>query len=428
MGIIWDGSKYQAGEVNFSLLKGEIDLAILRVQYGYTTPDTAYSSFVASCKQYGIPFNSYAFFAAVSPSDAIAEAKTDNTRMDKSTVVAWIDVETMDITSGKDSDLQTAVNDYYDTLKADGWSKVGIYSGEYFYNSHGLANCKKDCLWIAAYGTNNGTMQTAYRPQIPGVDLWQYTSVGKLAAINGNADLSVLVGSKPLSYFTGQVEPLPVHACLDEPSAGATLQGSDRVRGWALDAAGVDSIDILVDGLSVGQATLGQSRPDVQTAYPLYNNGNSGFFYELDTTKIKDGAHTLSIKVNGKTGTLTIPNISVTVAQPAPAPVEPTPAATPAVSTPAPAPAPVDAQTVAVSGTLQTPAQVYIKVPDLEGGKLGYVHDYIMNRGWWIDITKNDDDTLNLEVGIFIKGSKPYSDFINFLKDGDYTYSESDSQ
>jgi GH25 family lysozyme M1 (1,4-beta-N-acetylmuramidase) len=422
MGIIWDGSKYQANEVDFSKLAGEIDLAILRDQYGYTTLDTSYTTFVSECKKYGIPFNTYAFFAAVSTSDAVAEAKSDNSRMDKASVVAWIDVETMSIKSGKDSDLQAAVNAYYDELKADGWSKVGLYSGEYFYNSHGLANCKKDCLWLAAYGTNNGTMQTAYRPQVSGVDLWQYTSVGKLAAVNGNCDLSILVGSKPLSYFTGKTDPQPVRACIDEPLPGATLQGSAAVRGWALDEKGVDSIDILIDGNVVGQATLGGSRPDVEKAYPLYNTSTSGFDYHLDATTIAPGAHTLAIKVHGKTGELTTATNAITVVAQAPeaAPTE--------TKTSEPAPAPMDAQTVAVSGDTQTPSQVYITVPNLEGSKLGDVHDYIMNRGWWIKITKNDDDTLNLEVGIFIKDSKPYNDFLNFLKDGDYHYTESDHE
>lgn len=405
MGIIWDGSEWQAGEVDFSKLKGEIDLAILRDQFGYTHKDNQYDAFVAACKQYGIPFNTYAFFDAVSPSDAIAEAKSDNTRMDKSSVVAWIDVETMSIKSGSNADLQTAVDDYYDTLKADGWSKVGIYSGEYFYNSHGLANCKKDCLWIAAYGTNNGSMQTAYRPQIAGVDLWQYTSVGKLAAVNGNADLSVLVGSKPLSFFTGETT-----------SQGFAVGDSVAVASWATQYQTGQNIPAWVKGIAhkiIQVKSVSQSN----SSHALLLDGIMSWVLEQDVTMVSQAAPA-----------------PVQAPPPAPAPVqELTGAPAPAPVEPAPAPAPVEPVPAPVQEPTPVPvpaapSQVYIKVPDLEGGKLGYVHDYIMNRGWWINITKNDDDTLNLEVGIFVVGSKAYNDFINFLKDGSYTYEESATQ
>lgn len=407
MGIIWDGSTYQKGDVDFSKLAGEIDLAILRVQYGYTIADDQYNYFVSECKKYGIPFNSYAFFAAVNTSDALAEEKTDNTRMDKSSVVAWIDVETMSVKSGKDADLQAAVNAYYDALKNEGWAKVGIYSGEYFYNSHGLANCKKDCLWLAAYGTNDGTMQTSHRPQVPGVDLWQYTSVGKLGAVNGNCDLSILVGTKPLSFFTGKEGGIQIGELVTvKPSATYYETG--------------EAIAPFVKG---GRYKVVQIKDVLKSyshkAYLL----DSIMSWVLEQDIVESG---VSNGAAAQAPTEAQPPTTPAASEPAPAPVvaqapeaaptetkpqEPTPPA-------APTPAPVEVVTPSING------QVYILIPDLEGAKLGYVHDYVMNRGWWIDITKNDDDTLNLEVGIFVKDSKPYNDFINYLKDGSFTYTE----
>lgn len=35
-------------------------------------------------------------------------------------------------------------------------------------------------------------------------DLWQYTDKGKLLGINGDVDLDKLMGTKPMSFFTGK--------------------------------------------------------------------------------------------------------------------------------------------------------------------------------------------------------------------------------
>lgn len=62
------------------------------------------------------------------------------------------------------------------------------------YNKYGLNGVKADFLWIPRYGGK----EPAYA-----CDIWQYTETGNVPGI-GKCDLNELIGSKPLSWFTGQ--------------------------------------------------------------------------------------------------------------------------------------------------------------------------------------------------------------------------------
>jgi N-acetylmuramoyl-L-alanine amidase len=98
----------------------------------------------------------------------------------------------------------------------------------------------------------------------------------------------------------------------EEPLPGSTISGTKNVSGWFLDDSGVAKIDVLVDGNVAGQAALGDARPDVQKAFPDFNNGNAGFHFALDTSQYSDGQHTITIKETGKNGRVTtLPGNSV---------------------------------------------------------------------------------------------------------------------
>lgn len=99
--------------------------------------------------------------------------------------------------------------------------------------------------------------------------------------------------------------------CIDSPQQGQTVDNSVNVGGWALDIRGIKEIDVLVDNQQVGTANIGVSRLDVSKAYPSYGQSDSGFNYTLDTSKLADGSHTLTIKSIGNTGTITYVNKTI---------------------------------------------------------------------------------------------------------------------
>src|SRR5437763_12486541 len=130
MGIIADLSEWQ-GSIDFTQLKGQVDGVIIRVQHGYTHPDSRYKEYVTGCKANGIPFGTYAYFAGVSVNDAIAEAKNALSLVDIESKCFAVDIEETCMT-----DLVAGGQTFIDTLKAAGIKNVGLYSYKGFYDGH----------------------------------------------------------------------------------------------------------------------------------------------------------------------------------------------------------------------------------------------------------------------------------------------------
>ena len=99
---------------------------------------------------------------------------------------------------------------------------------------------------------------------------------------------------------------LPAIGPLDVPSNGQVISGNSYGAGWALDGAGVNRIDVLVDNVFQVQASYGYNREDVYNAYPAYNNHYSGYSFYLNTATIPNGAHTISIRETSNNGSQTI--------------------------------------------------------------------------------------------------------------------------
>lgn len=95
---------------------------------------------------------------------------------------------------------------------------------------------------------------------------------------------------------------------IDVPGAADSLTGANGafpVIGWALDDSGVARVDFMVDGQIVagsvgstgGTAVYGETRPDVQAAFPDVSNSlYSGFHANIDATALVNGIHVLSVR------------------------------------------------------------------------------------------------------------------------------------
>lgn len=105
-------------------------------------------------------------------------------------------------------------------------------------------------------------------------------------------------------------------ACIDAPASGATISTANyNVKGWFLDATGVSKVEIQIDDTTLGEAAYGDSRPDVQKAYPDYNNTNSGFHYILDITALTNGSHSLTALETNSAGKTSSKKVSFTIAK-----------------------------------------------------------------------------------------------------------------
>ena len=101
----------------------------------------------------------------------------------------------------------------------------------------------------------------------------------------------------------------PITSVIDNPAqppAGSTITvgGVLAIYGWAIDAStSISSVQIQIDGVTVGTATYGASRPDVCTVFPGRTGcPNVGFTFNLDTTGIPNGNHTLNVLVTNASG------------------------------------------------------------------------------------------------------------------------------
>jgi len=100
--------------------------------------------------------------------------------------------------SSASSSEQTYVNAWLKTMRKLTDKPLILYSGEYYATAHKLDFSKFDGAWIAKYSTT--------KPSVPGVsvDLWQYSSKGRVAGISGNVDLNKVMNSSTVnSWFKG---------------------------------------------------------------------------------------------------------------------------------------------------------------------------------------------------------------------------------
>jgi GH25 family lysozyme M1 (1,4-beta-N-acetylmuramidase) len=225
MGKIVDISHHQ-GDIDWSKASKEIDLAIIRVQYGSTSIDRKYTEYVSNCKKFDIPFGHYAYALYLNIADAEQEAKDFLARMDKSAKFLVVDVE--EITVKDIDDLVPATQRFIDICKNAGY-KVGLYTGEYFYKHYDLSKIKADFLWMAKYSNNK---------PVYACELWQHTSSGSVSGIKGNVDLNMLNGSKSFDWFVGK-EPIqqpkvtkPVGQWKKENSMWFYYENGKKRIGW----------------------------------------------------------------------------------------------------------------------------------------------------------------------------------------------------
>lgn len=104
----------------------------------------------------------------------------------------------------------------------------------------------------------------------------------------------------------------PPFVTLDIPTIGSVITGKVDVAGWAIDNAGVSGVDVLVDDVLTGTATIGLPRPDIPGAYPNAS-GNAGFEYSWNTRTVSNGTHVISVRARDQSGNVSTRNATVTV-------------------------------------------------------------------------------------------------------------------
>jgi GH25 family lysozyme M1 (1,4-beta-N-acetylmuramidase) len=218
--VIADLSKWQ-GNIDWSVAKRTIDLAILRVSYGARTMaevehyEFKYPSYSTSCVKEDIPYAVYDYVLYKTKSQAEKEATIfykASTAGNRRPLFFVVDAEESFLTW---ANTKAFIAKLRSLAKKDygGRVRVGLYIGQYVYKDWKLKaplqnlNDSKtpDFVWIPRYGVGNtGTINSSTLPNQP-CDMWQFTSSAYVPGISGKVDLSTLYdqsGGK-LSNYSG---------------------------------------------------------------------------------------------------------------------------------------------------------------------------------------------------------------------------------
>lgn len=97
----------------------------------------------------------------------------------------------------------------------------------------------------------------------------------------------------------------PPFGFTDIPNAKGVynVSGAFPVTGWAADTDGIQRIEILIDNGILQGALHGDARPDVGATFPDFNGALfSGWIANIDSTRIENGVHTLTVRAVDRRG------------------------------------------------------------------------------------------------------------------------------
>jgi len=186
----------------------------------------------------------------------------------------------------------TAERTYSQTLQAAGG--VPPYTWSIASGSLGTG------LNLSAGGTISGT------PTSPGTSVF-------VVRVTDSAQQTV---TRTLAISVKPADRLAPFGALETPDFRATINNIASGSGWALDNVGIVQIEVLVDGQKVGEAIYGLSRPDIGVAWSTFPSaGRSGFSFQIDTTRVSNGDHTVAVRLLDAAGNATVVGTRAIVVQ-----------------------------------------------------------------------------------------------------------------
>lgn len=191
MSLIGIDISYHNGNINWNLVKNEINFAIIRLGYGddiISQDDKNFNENIKMCIQNNINVSVYIYSYAKNNNQLYSEInhtiRVIEPYKDKINYVFY-DVEE----KGTEYGVKERCKIFCDTLKNKGY-KVGIYANKFWISNYNLDELNYP-LWVASYGINDGK-PNFNKPNFKNMIMWQYTSNGKITGINTKVDLNIL--------------------------------------------------------------------------------------------------------------------------------------------------------------------------------------------------------------------------------------------
>ena len=172
-----DVSHHQ-GVINWEKVKkAGIDGAIIRVSDSTGTMDRQCNRNIKECERLGIPFGLYIYSRAKTKAKVKEEADIilKKAKGHKISFPLYIDLEQ----AGYESYAKMAAEEFGAIIERAGYW-CGVYANQNWWQNY-LKGLEKFTKWVARYGKE---------PTISNIDMWQYSSSGKVSGISGNVDVN----------------------------------------------------------------------------------------------------------------------------------------------------------------------------------------------------------------------------------------------
>ena len=182
------------GEINWNIVKSQIDFAIIRLGYGDNVErqdDSYFIKNVNGCIDNGIPFGVYIYSYALnlggneSIQSEIEHTKRMLSKISQKPFCVYIDMEDDSTIKLGKSQLTNFALEYCKQITSLGY-KAGVYANENWFKNYLQVSTIASygySIWCAKYSSNKPNITSNY-------DVWQYTSEGRLNGINTVVDMN----------------------------------------------------------------------------------------------------------------------------------------------------------------------------------------------------------------------------------------------
>ena len=198
------------GDINWGLVKPQIDFAIIRLGYGDNIEgqdDRYFLNNVNGCINNNIPFGVYIYSYALNlgGSESI-QSEVDHTKkmlskISKKPFCVYIDMEDDSTIKLGKTMLTNFALEFCKQIKNAGY-RAGVYANENWFRNYLQVSTIASfgySIWCAKYSENKPNITSNY-------DIWQYSSTGHISGINGNVDMNYMyndiIGNQPTNEKT----------------------------------------------------------------------------------------------------------------------------------------------------------------------------------------------------------------------------------
>lgn len=206
------------GAIDWSKVKSSgVDGAIIRVGYGRDMAkqdDARFKANIEGALAQGLRVGVYIYSYAKTEDSARSEAnhvlRLIAPYKEKLTLPVYYDLEE----NGTENGAKERAIIFGDIIEKAGlW--CGIYASLSWWTTY-LKGLDRFTKWVAAWGSNNGSIPSN-KPNIQGLDLWQYTSKGKVNGIGGYVDCNELLNPNIGGYIKPNTTPKPQAPIKEDP-------------------------------------------------------------------------------------------------------------------------------------------------------------------------------------------------------------------